>query len=266
MATYYDGLNDFHKLIEVKRPTSSAQLVGLTLLHLNNKSGNSGTVKISDRELMFRTRLSKQTVTDAKRYLKNIGWLDFSIDKQKVTTYTLTFFSDKVGHEVGHELGHQLGHSRLVPYTPDSSKRKEEQTADAGVCEGDVAGATKPQVSNTRTLPLSSPTSSDVDANRIHEEWVKALGKSLQGNQALELETLASKDYARAQVAIARVKANKATNPFAYFKAVYSKLTPEEVAAQTPKPKTTNAANAARIANMFSDIAAQMALTGQRRD
>lgn len=238
MATYYDGLNDFHKLIEVKRPTSSAQLVGLTLLHLNNKSGNSGTVKISDRELMFRTRLSKQTVTDAKRYLKNIGWLDFSIDKQKVTTYTLTFFSDEVGHEVGHELGHQLGHSRLVSYTPDSSKRKEEQTADAGVCEGDVAKVTKPQVSDTRTLPLSSPT--DVDANAIHDEWVKAFGTPLTGNNALTLEQYAGEDYAKTQAAIAKTQAAKPRNPYAYFKTVYNGLTAEDVVKwQAPPTKKT---------------------------
>lgn len=44
MEIYYDGLNDFHKLNEQERLASSAQLVYLHLLHMNNRSGNRGYV------------------------------------------------------------------------------------------------------------------------------------------------------------------------------------------------------------------------------
>ena len=220
MATYYDGLNDFHKLIAAKRPTSSAQLLGLHLLHLNNLSGNSGSVKVADRELVVRTRLSKQTITEAKRYLKNIGWLDFTIDKDKVTTYTLTLFSDKVGREVGREVGQQLGQPRLVSYTQLRDKEEETRIDDGRMCEGEVAEATKPQVSDTRTLPLSSPSQ---DANTIHDEWLKAFPDTpLRGNDALKLEELAKEDYARTQAAIAKTRAANPRNPFAYFKTVFN--------------------------------------------
>ena len=154
------------------------------------------------------------------------------------------------------------GQSGLVPYTQVRGEKDRDNRADAHVCEGDVAGVTKPQVSNTRTLSLSSPTSSD-DTSRIHDEWLKALGVPLQRNQAKELETLASEDYPRAHVAIARTKANNPTNPFAYFKAVYHKLTAGEVATAQPTPKKTNEE---RLDNMLAALAKQKSLTGQRSD
>ena len=70
-----------------------------------------------------------------------------------------------------------------------------------------VAAATgKDADADARAKPLSSST---FDANDIQAEWVKAFGYDLRGNRALELEQLASKDYARAQAAIARTLAQK---------------------------------------------------------
>lgn len=115
MATYYDGLNYIYRLFADSPPPSSAQLVILHLLHENNRCKNTGTVQISDRELGLRTRLSKQTITDAKRTLKNLGLIDFKTDKDKpnkVTIYTLKFFfglGQKVGQTLGQELGQELG-------------------------------------------------------------------------------------------------------------------------------------------------------------
>lgn len=253
MPSYYDALNDAYKLFELNPPASSTQLVYLHLLHLNNRLGNGGQVQISDRELSFRTKLSQDSITKAKRTLKNLGLIDFSSKHGKskqVTVYTVTFFSEKAVQiavqRVGQKAVQIAGQSGLVPYTQVREEKDRDSRADAHVCEGDVAGATKPQVSNTRTLPLSSPTSSDADANRIHEEWVKEIGTSLRKDQLAELAKLAKQDYPRAQVAIARTKANNPTNPFAYFKGVYSKLTTNEVATQAPTkaspPKYTDTA------------------------
>ena len=123
MATYYDGLNDFYKLNELNPLQSSAQLVYLHLLHLNNRLGNSGTVQVSDRELGLRTSLSKQTITEAKRTLKNRGLIDFKTDRDKPhkgTTYTLTFFAtvgQTVGQRLGQTVGQTVGQPALVSYT-----------------------------------------------------------------------------------------------------------------------------------------------------
>lgn len=250
MATYYDGLNDFHKLIELKRPPSSAQLLGLHLLHLNNRNGNSGSVQISDRELIFRTNLSKQTVTEAKRYLKNIGWLDFSTDKHKGTTYTLTFFSEEVGHQLGHKVGHQLGHkaghSSLVSYTlkPEEEKDRDDDASAKGRKSVAKATAANPDA-YAQAKPLSSPIPQAPDANQIHKEWVKAFGFELRGDWALKLEEFASLDYAKTVTAIQRTKASNPANPFPYFKRVCENVSPQE---EKPKVKEKT------VSEMFSSL------------
>ena len=79
----------------------------------------------------------------------------------------------------------------------DASARK---TAKVATATGKDADA------HTQAKPLSSST---FDANDIQAEWVKAFGYDLRGNYALELKQLASKDYARAQAAIARTLSQK---------------------------------------------------------
>ncbi len=108
MATYYDGLNDFHKLNEQEPLPVSAQLTYLHLLHINNRLGNSGQVTVSDRELGYRTKLSRQSITNAKRELKNRKLIDFSSNPKNPrsgTTYSLLFFT----------LGQTVGQSFSVP-------------------------------------------------------------------------------------------------------------------------------------------------------
>ena len=51
MTTYYDALNSFFKSLGSERLASSAQLIYVHLLHLNNRSGNRGVVQVTDREL-----------------------------------------------------------------------------------------------------------------------------------------------------------------------------------------------------------------------
>lgn len=130
MATYYDGLNAFHELNEKNPLTSTAQLVYLHLLHLNNRLGNVGTIQVSDRELEQRTRLSKQSITNAKRTLKGMGLIDFKSDRQspgRITTYALKFFSEKVGQTAEQAVGQTVGRdSRLSPRF-DSAKKEERE-------------------------------------------------------------------------------------------------------------------------------------------
>lgn len=120
MATYYDGLKDFFKFNEQDPLKSSAQLVYLHLLQLNNRSGNSGRVQVSDRELEHLTSLNKNTVTDAKRTLKNLGLIDFKSEKSKPrqgTTYTLPVFilGQTLGQTLGQSVGQSMGQPSEIP-------------------------------------------------------------------------------------------------------------------------------------------------------
>ena len=123
MESYCDALSYIYELFKVNPPASSAQLVMLHLLHENYCLGNTGTVHISDREPGLRTRLSKQTITEAKRTLKNRGLIDFKTDRDKphkATTYTI-LISEKVGQTVGQRvgqtLGQRVGQQSFVSYT-----------------------------------------------------------------------------------------------------------------------------------------------------
>ena len=71
--TYYDRLNETFGFFESSPPQSSAQLVMLYLLHFNNRFGNTGQFYLSDNRLSLLTNLSKGTITNAKRVLKNLG-------------------------------------------------------------------------------------------------------------------------------------------------------------------------------------------------
>ena len=95
MKTYYDALNEFFRRNEAEPLASSAQLVYLHLLQLNNSTGRSGQVTVSDRKLMTLTQLSRPTITAAKRTLKNVELIDFDGGKhgqRTGTRYTLCIF------------------------------------------------------------------------------------------------------------------------------------------------------------------------------
>ena len=135
MATYYDALNDFYKSNEQERLVSSAQLVYLHLLHINNCHGNSGYVQVSDRELEYRTKLNKNTITTAKRILKNRGLIDFKTNAKKPhegTIYTLTFFvlGQALGQTTiqtaGQSVGRALSNYPLLNMDKDLRKKNED--------------------------------------------------------------------------------------------------------------------------------------------
>ena len=89
MKTYYDRLNETFGFFESNILPSSAQLVMLYLLHFNNRFGNTGQFYLSDNRLSLLTNLSKGTITNTKRVLKNLGLIDFKSDKNSPRQGTL---------------------------------------------------------------------------------------------------------------------------------------------------------------------------------
>ena len=88
--TYYDRLNEFYRKNAEKPLPPTSQLLMLHILQLNNELGNPGVIECSDGKLREITQLSKQSITDGKRRLKNGGYLDFKVSKErKVTIYQL---------------------------------------------------------------------------------------------------------------------------------------------------------------------------------
>ena len=96
MKTYYDRLNETFGFFESNIPQSSAQLVMLWLLHFNNCFGNAGQFYLSDNRLSLLTNLSKGTITNAKRELKNLGLIDFKSDKKSPRQGTLYILPEEV--------------------------------------------------------------------------------------------------------------------------------------------------------------------------
>ena len=89
MKTYYDRLNETFGFFESNILPSSAQLVMLWLLHFNNRFGNTGQFYLSDNRLSLLTNLSKGTITNTKRVLKNLGLIDFKSNKDSPRQGTL---------------------------------------------------------------------------------------------------------------------------------------------------------------------------------
>ena len=139
MTTYYDALNDFYKLNEQEPLAPSAQLLYLHLLHRNNRLGNRGHVQVSDRMLELTTRISKQSITDAKRNLKSHGLIDFKTEKSNPragTHYTLKCFT--AGQNPGQNPGQSLSINPKVTLHEDLKtkdlKTKELTLSDKRAC------------------------------------------------------------------------------------------------------------------------------------
>ena len=121
MVTYYNRLKDAFQMFAKKSPASSAQLLMLHLLHLHNENMNCGTVQVTDRDLVIRTRLNKNTITESKRTLKNLGLIDFKTDKHSPNKMTTYFFPEKAGQSEGQMAGQTLGQSGCVCHTQHAS-------------------------------------------------------------------------------------------------------------------------------------------------
>lgn len=110
MVTCEQALNDFHELNEKKIFASSAQVVFLHLLYLSQKEqclGTSESFQVTDRELELRTGLAKQTITNAKRTLKNRDVIDFESNRDKPANGTS--YKILVGQTDGNRVGQAQG-------------------------------------------------------------------------------------------------------------------------------------------------------------
>ena len=126
MVTYYDRLNAVFKFFEKEPLTPAAQLLVLHLLQLNNRLGNTGSVQVSDNQLRSATGLSKQSITDAKRRLKNVGLIDFHSSRGSTTIYTL-IIGNQQGHPTGQKVGQKVGHSPRSNSSSSLSQKKKEE-------------------------------------------------------------------------------------------------------------------------------------------
>lgn len=194
--TYYDNLNVFFRRNEQEQLPPAAQLLMLHLLHKNNCFGNVGTFRCSDRYLQNVTGLSKDGITQAKRHLKNKGYLDFKGDKKQGTLYIL-----KQGTEQGTLHGREQGALQDTYLNKDKDLNNTEK--------------------NTRTSADLS-----VSSDEVIETWEKCKGEKLVGYKAISLATF-EKTYGKDTVIKAVITASESNNynefpliTFNYFKKV----------------------------------------------
>ena len=163
--TGYDYLNGFFKFIEEKNVRPAAQLLGLHLLHLNNKAGNEGSFYCSDNELRRLSKLSKKAVTDAKQALKALNILDFYTDKnapRNGTLYTLNaeLFSLYLGQKVGQRVG-QTSRNNIISLNNIINKKEEKKKEEGG---------------GTRTREGTPPPPQNFCSETLRNCWIKNSG------------------------------------------------------------------------------------------
>lgn len=116
IKTYFPTLRTFSEACRHdKRLTPNTQLIYRLLLEKANSAMWADSFSCSDTDLHELSHVAKQTITDAKRTLKNLGYIDFGGKPTKYTVYSL------VVQEVGNEVG-----DSATPCTPkyNTSKRK----------------------------------------------------------------------------------------------------------------------------------------------
>lgn len=240
--------NAFFKLAHERTLCGVDQLVGLHIQNFFNKSHWAETIQVADAELLecinwydkTGSPTSIDTIRTAKARLKKKGFIDFAPGKgNRPTEYRLIrLYPTDTPADTPTNTPADTG---VVSYTrvrAQDVKDLKTDDDDGRVREGDVAQATKPQVSNTSALPLKSPIA-ETDANAIQDEWEKAFGYELRGDRAITLEQYAAKDYARTQAAMAKTARKlPLADPFAYFQKVYDECTPQQtrVSASPPSP------------------------------
>lgn len=98
------------RLDEMIELPKSALVIYLHLLQLNRSSGKNGTLFLSDSQLQTRTHLSQQSITDAKRILKNKGFIDFQTRKGSTTRYQIPLYHtlNQLEYSVENQAVHQL--------------------------------------------------------------------------------------------------------------------------------------------------------------
>ena len=106
----------------------SAQLLFLQILDISCLSQGQA-VTASDREIANRSKLAKQSITDAKRILKNRGFIDFK-QTPKGTIYRVQRALPYIGQAIGQEVGRALpalASSSDLAYSQSNKSTKEEE-------------------------------------------------------------------------------------------------------------------------------------------
>ena len=251
MVSYGDRLNDTFKLFETNPPASSTQLIMLHLLHMHNAQGNTGSVVVTDRELMSRTNLSQKTVTEAKRTLKNLGLLDFKTDKRTFARKTTYFFPDRVVQGVVQQVVQAQAQAGLVCYTPHAdeaaaavgakgfpptppfpkSKQQQQHAGARGERDGDEHEAV------ASAIPLRSSFANEFD--KLIEQWSESpCFCKLDFQLISELELLA-KEHGVATLLKAMEQAKRSQTQGVNIR--YFKRTLESITAVAGKPLTVEA-------------------------
>lgn len=164
--TYYDRLNNAYAQFAQLNAPSSAQLTYLHLLHINNCLGNQDSFYCPDSRLASLSNLSKDSITNAKRYLKNHGLIDFkTAAPRQGTLYILP----------------QIQAVR--------------QGKDQGKVQGKVQG--KPSVTNSITIPQKRQDEEEdrardngYNSGAVQEMWFRCTGEKIPGAMTYALYEL----------------------------------------------------------------------------
>lgn len=91
---YFERLNYAFSYAQIKNLPTSTRITYLTLIHKWNAFKQSASFSLSDRELQNLTGLSSNSITAAKRQLKNLKLIDFKAQKRG----TIYFFPKDNAH------------------------------------------------------------------------------------------------------------------------------------------------------------------------
>ena len=217
MASYYDRLKAAFEGFEQRTLTSSAQLVYLHILHMDNATGRTGLVECTDSRLETLTNLSKNTITDAKRQLKNLGFLDFHTKRnspRKGTRYILPELNVEASTEVntGVNTGVNAGVNTGVNIGGTVINVREEKESERE--EKKFTAPAKTRVLSENSYP-------------VKQAWFECEGERLKGGVALGLIEL-EKEYGTEKIVKAIYTAHQANSQprlsYNFVKAVLKRL------------------------------------------
>lgn len=236
--------NDFHSRAIAEAYPESVRVLYDTLIYEFNKAFWSPELIYSERELSRLTCLSPATIHRSLKFLSDRKYIKTWRTRNKTVFKLLgdavpqpqTRSTNEANSE--HLRSNREAESLVCYTTHAKTKDFKTEDKDDDASAKDVAGVTVTGLeSYALAIPLNSPKS---DANDIHDVWFRVFNTKLTGDDALTLEMLAGKDYAKAVAAIERTKAKNPARPFAYFKAVYDGLkAPMPQPSQQKKSVTT---------------------------
>ena len=125
--TYIDRLNFFHEVADGLLLPTSAQIVYLKLLHINNKLAWTEQFRVSDRRLRelcgYR---NKNIINAAKNRLKQCGLIDFTANGKETTIYRILAAEKFAGTGTGTDTGTDTGTLNRQDKTRKEKKSKKE--------------------------------------------------------------------------------------------------------------------------------------------